>query len=88
MIEFRFQTLKSVSTSRNDKKESVKQSPTPPAVSAEALSAVRLKPTTRRDSPNNIAPIPAGFDSDLRNALAKRRTKVGQKKKNDINKHY
>lgn len=48
-----------------------------PGISAETLSCVRLKPAIRREQSDGvvIAP-PPDFDADLRNALAKRRSKV------------
>lgn len=48
----------------------------PPAISAEVLSAVKLKPAARREPSNSFGTVPAGFDSDLRNALAKRKNKA------------
>uniref|UniRef100_A0A0R3RL19 SAM domain-containing protein n=1 Tax=Elaeophora elaphi TaxID=1147741 RepID=A0A0R3RL19_9BILA len=57
-----------------------------PIISSEVLSTVKLKPTIRRESANYCATVPHGFDSDLRNALAKRRGKVAQSSSNDASK--
>ncbi|VDK85723.1 unnamed protein product, partial [Onchocerca ochengi] len=46
-------------------------------ISCEILSKVKLKPTIRRERANCSTTVPHGFDSDLRNALAKRRGKAG-----------
>ncbi|VBB26186.1 unnamed protein product [Acanthocheilonema viteae] len=76
-------TVKSVSF-KNDAKHGdseSKETGTPaissPTISNEVLSTVKLKPTIRREPANYCATIPRGFDSDLRNALAKRRGKAG-----------
>lgn len=57
--------------------ESGLKEPGTPSISSEALSKVKLKPTTRSGSSSYSTAVPHGFDSDLRNALAKRRSKAG-----------
>lgn len=47
-----------------------------PMISSEVLSTIKLKPTIRREPAHHCTTVPHGFDSDLRNALAKRRGKV------------
>jgi hypothetical protein len=65
----------------------VVESQSTPSISPMALSAVKLKPALRRDesAPGTMTggSGAADFDSDLRNALAKRRTKVCSQESTD-----